>query len=54
MENQVELLVNLQVVDQQLRERTEDIEALRQGLADIESELQSQGKLLEAVRAERT
>jgi len=53
LENQVELLVSLQVVDQQLRERTEAIEALRRGLADIESELQGQGKLLEACRAER-
>jgi predicted nucleic acid-binding Zn-ribbon protein len=53
LENQVELLVNLQVVDQQLRERTEAIEALRRGLADIEGELQGQGKLLEACKAER-
>lgn len=53
MGNQVELLVNLQVVDQQLRERTEAIDALRQGLADIESELAGQRKLLDACRGER-
>jgi len=51
--NQVELLVNLQVVDQQLRERTEAIEALRRGLAEIENELDGQRKLLESCRAER-
>lgn len=53
MGNQVELLVNLQVVDQQLRERTEAIEALRRGLAEIEGELEAQGKLLAGVGAER-
>jgi len=53
LENQVELLVSLQVVDQQLRERTEAIEALRRGLADIESELEVQRKLLDTCRAER-
>jgi hypothetical protein len=36
LENQVELLVNLQVVDQQLRERTATIEMLRRGLARAE------------------
>jgi len=51
--NQVELLVSLQVVDQQLRERTEAIEALQQGLAGIESELAAQRNLLDACRAER-
>jgi len=51
--NQVELLVNLQVVDQQLRERTEAIDALRRGLADTESELAAQRQLLDTVRAER-
>ncbi|MBI3768201.1 MAG: hypothetical protein HY271_06845 [Deltaproteobacteria bacterium] len=53
MGNQVELLVNLQVVDQQLRERTEAIEALRQGLAEIEREFAGQRTLLETCRAER-
>ena len=53
MGNQVELLVSLQVVDQQLRERTEAIDALQQGLAGIESELAAQRKLLDACRAER-
>jgi predicted nucleic acid-binding Zn-ribbon protein len=51
--NQVELLVELQVVDQQLRERTEAIDVLRRQLADIESELAAQRKLLDACRAER-
>lgn len=53
MGNQVELLVNLQVVDQQLRERTEAIDTLRRGLADIESELDAQKKLLDTCRTER-
>ncbi len=53
MGNQVELLVSLQVVDQQLRERTEAIDALQQGLAGTESELAAQRKLLDACRAER-
>jgi hypothetical protein len=51
--NQVELLVNLQVVDQQLRERTEAIEAHRRGLAEIDGEVEAQKKLLAGVRAER-
>jgi predicted nucleic acid-binding Zn-ribbon protein len=51
--NQVELLVNLQIVDQQLRDRTEAIEALRRGLAEIEGEREAHRKLLDACKAER-
>jgi len=51
--NQIELLVNLQVVDQQLRERTDAIETLRQGLAQVEREVETQRQLLDGVRAER-
>ena len=53
MENQIELLVDLQTVDQQLRERTEAIEALRRQVAELESELDEQRKTLAACRAER-
>lgn len=53
MGNQIELLVDLQTLDQELRERNETIETLRRQVADIESELQEQRKTLEAVRAER-
>jgi len=51
--NQIELLVNLQVVDLQLRERTDAIETLRREIADIDASLAGQRQALDAVRAER-
>ena len=53
MVNQIELLVNLQTVDQQLRERSEAIEAHQRQVAELESELNEQRKVLDGVRAER-
>ena len=53
MGNQIELLVGLQTVDQQHRERREAIDGLRRGIADLESELDEQRKVLDACRAER-
>jgi len=51
--NQIELLVDLQTVDQQLRDRTEAIDALRRQAAELQAELDEQRKVLEATRAER-
>jgi predicted nucleic acid-binding Zn-ribbon protein len=51
--NQIELLVNLQTIDLQLRERTDAIETLRRELADLDGALAGQRQALEAVRAER-
>jgi predicted nucleic acid-binding Zn-ribbon protein len=50
---QVELLVGLQTIDQQLRERTDAIEALRHRMVELDAELDEQRKKLELVRAER-
>ena len=52
MGTQIELLVDLQIIDQQLRERTEAISGLRQQLGELESELAEQRKHLEACRVE--
>jgi predicted nucleic acid-binding Zn-ribbon protein len=51
--NQIELLVNLQTIDLQLRERTDAIEALRRDIAELDAALATQRQALEAVRAER-
>jgi uncharacterized protein len=51
--NQIELLVNIQVIDLQLRERTEAIETLRLEMADLEGTLAGQRQVLDTVRAER-
>lgn len=53
MGNQIELLVNLQIVDLQLRERTDAIETLRREIADIDASLAGQRLALDTVRAER-
>lgn len=53
MANQIELLVTLQTIDLQLRERTDAIEALRRELAQLDDTLAAERKALEAVRAER-
>ncbi|MCC6767071.1 MAG: hypothetical protein IT293_20640 [Deltaproteobacteria bacterium] len=54
MGNQIELLVNLQIIDLQLRERTDAIEALRREIAELEGSLATQRQALDGVRAERT
>jgi predicted nucleic acid-binding Zn-ribbon protein len=51
--NQIELLVNLQTIDLQLRERTDAIEALRRDIAELDAALATQRQALEAARAER-
>jgi uncharacterized protein len=51
--NQIELLVTLQTIDLQLRERTDAIEALRREIAELDSDLAAQRQALDAVRAER-
>jgi predicted nucleic acid-binding Zn-ribbon protein len=51
--NQIELLVNLQTIDLQLRERTDAIDALRRDIAELEGTLAAQRQALDAVRAER-
>jgi predicted nucleic acid-binding Zn-ribbon protein len=51
--NQIELLVNLQIIDLQLRERTDGIETLRREIADIDASLAGQRQVLDGVRAER-
>jgi predicted nucleic acid-binding Zn-ribbon protein len=51
--NQIELLVDLQTVDQQLQERSEAIEGLRRQVAELESEIEEQRKVLDACRTER-
>ncbi len=53
MGTQIEVLVNLQIIDLQLRERTDAIEVLRRELADLDATLATQRQALEAVRAER-
>jgi hypothetical protein len=53
LENQIELLVDLQTVDQQLQERGEAIDGLRRQVAELESEIQEQRKMLDACCAER-
>ena len=53
MGNQIELLVNLQTIDLQLRERTDAIEVLRREIADLDAALTAQRDVLEACRAER-
>ncbi len=53
MGTQVELLVGLQTIDQQLRERTDSIEALRHLMGDLDAELEEQKKKLDTSRAER-
>lgn len=53
MGNQIELLVSLQTIDLQLRERTDAIESLRRELAGLDTTLASQREALDAVRAER-
>ena len=53
MGNQIELLVNLQTIDLQLRERTDAIEALRRDLAELDAALAAQRQVLEGVRADR-
>ena len=52
MGTQIELLVGLQTIDQQLRERTDAIDALRRGMTELDAELDEQTKKLDAVRAE--
>lgn len=51
--NQIELLVDLQTVDQQLREHTDVVEALRRRVAELEAELDERGKIHEACRTEQ-
>jgi predicted nucleic acid-binding Zn-ribbon protein len=51
--NQIELLVSLQDIDLQLRERTDTIEALQREIADLDGQLGAQREALEVVRAER-
>jgi predicted nucleic acid-binding Zn-ribbon protein len=51
--NQIDLLVNLQTIDLQLRERTDAIEALRREIGDLDAELAAQRQVLDACRAER-
>jgi predicted nucleic acid-binding Zn-ribbon protein len=51
--NQIELLVNLQTIDLQLRERTDAIDALRRQIAELDGAHAAQRELLESCRAER-
>jgi predicted nucleic acid-binding Zn-ribbon protein len=51
--NQIELLVNLQTIDLQLRERTDAIEVLRHEIAELDAALTTQRLALETCRAER-
>lgn len=53
MGNQIELLVSLQTIDLQLRERTDAIEVLRRDLAELDVTVATQREVLDAVRAER-
>lgn len=53
MGNQIELLVNLQTIDLQLRERTDAIEVLRRDLADLDAALTVEKQTLDICRAER-
>jgi predicted nucleic acid-binding Zn-ribbon protein len=51
--NQIELLVTLQTIDLQLRERTDAIDALRRQIAELDSQIAEQRQLLDTCRAER-
>jgi predicted nucleic acid-binding Zn-ribbon protein len=51
--NQIELLINLQVIDRQLRERTEAISALQGRIQEIETRLAGERSTLETCKAER-
>jgi predicted nucleic acid-binding Zn-ribbon protein len=51
--NQIELLVNIQTIDLQLRERTDAIETLRREIADLDNQLSEQRQALDTVKAER-
>lgn len=53
MGNQIELLVNLQTIDLQLRERTDAIDTLRREMAELDAELAAQRQALDAARTER-
>ena len=53
MGNQIELLVSLQNIDLQLRERTDAIEALRREIAELDGMLAEKRQALDVVRAER-
>ena len=53
MGNQIELLVSLQTIDLQLRERTDAISSLRRELAELDATLAAQREALDAIRAER-
>ena len=53
MGNQIELLVNLQIIDLQLRERTDAIEALRREISELDAAIAVQRQALETCRAER-
>lgn len=53
MGNQIELLVNLQTIDLQLRERTDAIDGLKREIAELDGTLATQRQALDAVRAER-
>jgi predicted nucleic acid-binding Zn-ribbon protein len=51
--NQIELLIHLQEIDRELRERTEAISALRMGVRDIEERLAVERSALETCQNER-
>jgi hypothetical protein len=51
--NQIELLIDLQVIDRQLRERTEAITALHGRIQEIENRLAAERATLDACKAER-
>jgi hypothetical protein len=51
--NQIELLIHLQEIDRELRERTEAISALRMGVRDIEERLAIERGALETCKNER-
>ena len=53
MGNQIDLLVSLQNIDLQLRERTDAIDARRREIAELDGMLAEQRQVLEGVRAER-
>ena len=53
MGNQIELLVTLQTIDLQLRERTDAIDELRRQIAELDSQIAAQRQIYDACRAER-